>query len=83
MNIQVTPAPDALTRRYNELAFAQNIPDIRGYANEWQALAVECVIGGRPALAGMCQGRADFYKVQADGEYVRLLEGSFSELIAV
>lgn len=81
--IQVTPRPDALLDRYNELAFTQNIPDIQGYADDWQALAVECKIHGRPALAGMAQARADFYRVQAEGEYVRLIDGSFSELIAV
>lgn len=74
---------DALLDRYNELAFVQNIPDVQAYGNEWKLLGEMCEAENRPALAAMCFSRASWYLGQPVGEYVRLTDGPFSELIPV
>lgn len=81
--VQIIPAPDALMDRYNELAFTQEIPDIKLYADSWMELGRQADEQGRIALAEMCFSRGRFYGRQAGGEYIRLIEGSFSELIPV
>lgn len=81
--VRVTPAPDALMDRYNELAFTQEIASIESYADDWLKLARDADSAGRPALAGMARERGLFYAQQVPGEYIRLFEGSFSELIQV
>ena len=73
---------DNLMDRYLELAEMQNI-DSAEYAVEWHKLAADAEGGARPALAEMCRQRGDHYAAQDYGEYIRLIEGSFSELIDV
>ena len=72
---------DELMERYHVLALTQNIPNIARYAMEWDMLAADARAQGREASAAAWQSRADFYKQQAGGEYIRLIDGSFSELI--
>lgn len=74
---------DPLLEQYNALAFTQNIPDMEIYASDWHALGDECIKQGRPALAGMCYARSYYYGQIGKGEYVRLLEQPFAELIEV
>jgi len=74
---------DTLTARYIELSMTQIIPDIALYAIEWMKLAADAEAQGRFSLAGMCRSRGDFYAHQDYGEYIRLIEGSFSELLRV
>lgn len=81
--VQVISAPDALMDRYNELAAMQEFSSSGEYAKMWLDLAADAESQNRPALAGMARGRGEFYKKQAEGSYIRLLEGSFSELIQV
>ena len=82
-NITIQGYTDALMERYNGLAFQQEIPNIARYAFEWKTLGDDCDIAGRPALAQMCHSRAKLYGEQAGGEYIRLIETPFSELVAV
>ncbi len=73
---------DELMQRYYELSMLQNI-NIARYAFAWRTLAEDAAKADRPALASMCASRADFYGKQAGGEYIRLIETPFSELIQV
>lgn len=81
--IKVQGYTDELMERYNELAFTQHIPNIARYAFEWKTLGDDCDKAGRVTLAGMCHSRADYYGKEAGGEYLRLIELPFSELIQV
>lgn len=74
---------DVLLDRYNKLAFMQNIPDMQAYAADWHMLGDEAIKQDRPALAGMAYARASHYGQLAGGEYVRLIDQPFAELIHV
>ena len=74
---------DNLMARYLELAKVQNIESVAEYALEWYKLAADAEIEGRINLAAMCQERGLFYAVQDEGEYIRIIDRSLSELIAV
>jgi hypothetical protein len=80
--IQILPALDALTDRYLALAGVQELSSSE-YASQWRTLADEAAQQGRENLAASCYARADFYGKQEPGEYIRLIEGSLSELILV
>lgn len=82
-DITIQGYTDELMERYNRLAFQQEIPNVARYAFEWKILGEDCDIAGRPALASMCHSRANFYGEQAGGEYLRLIELPFSELLQV
>ena len=75
--------PDPLTARYIVLADKHELPSVEEYAKAWETLAADCKAAGRPSLAVACLSRADFYRKQTPGVYIRLIEGSFSELIMV
>lgn len=82
----IIPATDELTALYFGLSNLQNIDDIADYALAWDELACMALLAERLALAGMCTSRAAFYHEAAEaqsGEYIRLIDGSFAELIAV
>jgi len=74
---------DKLMRKYHELANTRMIPCLQDYAQAWRDLSGMFAVDGRPAMAGACSARADFYAVQGSGEHIRIIEGSFSELIEV
>ena len=74
---------DPITTRYLELSNTQNIPDLAAYAVSWQKLAADARAAGRVASADAYQKRGDWYAEQGKGEHVRLIEGSFSQLIPV
>lgn len=69
--------------RYHQLADRQNIEDVKAYGSEWAALALDFDNSDRPYMAALCYARAEYYGVQPLGEYVRVVDGSFSELIPV
>lgn len=73
---------DHLLDRYNELVFMQNI-DMKSYAADWHALGDEAIKANRPALAGMAYARAFHYGQLAGGEYIKLIEQPFAELVQV
>lgn len=74
---------DSILTRYFELSRIQNIPDVHRYALDWHKLAADARLVGRVASAEAYQKRGDFYLEQAEGEYVRIIEDSFSQLIRV
>ena len=74
---------DELMARYMELAKVQNIESVAGYAYEWHKLAADAQVGGRLNLSAMCEKRGNFYAKQDEGEYLRLIDRSLSELIQV
>lgn len=67
---------------YYELSFTQIIPDIREYSDAWLSLSEMFAAEDMPAMSESCRKRGEFYAREIDGEYIRLLDGSFSELIA-
>ena len=74
---------DDLMARYLELAKVQNIESVAAYAYEWHKLAADAQISGRINLGAMCEGRGNFYAKQDEGEYLRIIDRSLSELISV
>lgn len=79
----ITNAPDELMGRYLRLSAVQEIPNIARYAFEWNVLAEDAANAGRVASAEAWSERGRFYAQQAGGEYIRLIDGSFSELVQV
>jgi len=77
------PAIDTPMNRYYILANMQNIENMARYSFEWTVLADDFAVCGRPAMAGMCYARAKQYGELAGGEFIRLFEMPFSELIRV
>ena len=74
---------DELMARYLELAKVQNIESVAEYAYEWHKLAADMQIAGRINLGAMCEERGNFYAKQDEGEYLRIIDRSLSELISV
>ena len=74
---------DELTARYLDLSDIQSIPNVARYAFEWKMLADDADANGRPSLAAMCHARAAHYGKLVGGEYLRLIDLPFSELIMV
>jgi hypothetical protein len=80
------PSIDPLFDRKLALSMLQNIPDMGKYAQAWADLAAEFEMIGFWSNASYCKSRALHYAAVAaitPGEYVRLVDGSFSELIPV
>ena len=72
---------DIIMDRYTELSLLNIIPDMAEYALDWQRLANDADIAGRPSTAETCRKRAKHYCEIAGGEYVRLVKGCYAELI--
>lgn len=72
---------DPISDRRFELEQMQNIPDMQSYAKDWQRLALDCEKAGRVATAEMCRSKAKHYCELAGGEYVRLIQDTYVELI--
>jgi hypothetical protein len=72
---------DKIMDRYAELSTMNVINDMAGYAKDWQRLAYQADIDGRPSTAEACRARAAHYWKLAGGEYIRLIEGCLAELI--
>lgn len=75
--------PDSIMYRYNALSLMNIIPSMSEYAIEWQRLAMDADIAGRPSTAEACRSRAKYYCEIAKGKYIRLVEGCIAELIPV
>jgi len=74
---------DPIMYRYNALSLMNIIPSMSEYAIEWQRLAMDADIAGRPSTAEACRSRAKYYCRLAQGDYIRLVEGCLAELIPV
>lgn len=74
---------DPILELYYGLALMQNIEDMQDYALAWADLSEIALLNDRPYLAAMCRSRAEWYGAQPTGEYIRVIDGSFSELIAL
>ena len=70
-----------LDERYLELSGRQSIAKMARYAFEWSVLGEDMDKAGRPATADECLSRGKHYGVMAGGEYVRLIDMPFSEVI--
>jgi hypothetical protein len=79
--INIDHYTDDLMQRYNALAMLQNF-DAQEYANDWERLAADAAAQDRPALSEMCRSRGLFY-AQYQGEQIRIIDGSFSELLGL
>jgi hypothetical protein len=74
---------DDLMERKRTLEQTNEIPDMAQYALDWQELAADFRAIGFVFCASYCQARGDHYGKEAGGEYIKLVEGSFAELIEV
>ncbi len=82
-NIKVVPYTDELMDRYNELAAMNEIPSMADYAYQWYLLSVQADGKNRPALAEHARAHANHYGKFEPGEYIKLVEGSLSEMLLV
>lgn len=73
--------PQTLINRRTALSLQNIIPDMDAYAEEWNKLSADFAALGMLVNAEMCNKNYQHYKEIADGEYIRLIEGSFAELI--
>ena len=76
------PHEDLIERRM-VLSAMQTIPDMRAFAAAWLQLADDFQTCGLLNNAATCRARGEYYAELAGGEYIRLIDGSFAELIAV
>ena len=81
--IKVIPYSDELMDRYNELAMMNVIPSMAEYAYQWQLLATQAEGKNRPALAAHARAHAEHYAQFEPGEYIKLVEGSLSEMLPI
>ena len=72
-----------LLKRKAQLALMQNIPSMADYAEEWNKLAADFLAIGFTACAEDCFACFVRYRDMALGEYVRLIEQPFAELVEV
>lgn len=75
--------PQTLIKKRISLSLQNIIPDMDAYAEEWNKLSADFTAIGMLANAVMCFKNYQNYKKIADGEYIRLIEGSFAELLPV
>lgn len=73
--------PQTLINKRIALSLQNIIPDMDAYAEEWNKLGADFAAIGMLANAEMCFKNYKHYREIADGEYIRLIENSFSELI--
>jgi hypothetical protein len=74
---------DELMQRYIDLSLMQNIPDMGEYAEDWFRLGNAMQDAGRFSSAATCYDRSNHYREMSGGEYVRLIDQPFAELIEV
>jgi hypothetical protein len=73
---------DALLSEYTRLCKMQNITDMQAYAMDWRKLMASAQVAGMRNLARNARSRWLHYR-QMSGEYVRLFDLPFAELIQV
>ena len=74
---------DPIMTEFMRLSLMHSIEDLHDYGHKWQRLAYECDKEGRVATAETCRKNAAHYWGMDGGEYIKLVETSFSELIRV
>lgn len=72
-----------LYKEYLELSATQIMPSVQAYADAWRSLGDRFKMAGANKFAALCHSRAEFYFKQGDGEHIRIIEGSLSELLEV
>jgi hypothetical protein len=89
MNVTPVYAPEIFSARYDllerkrELSDMNAIPDMRAYAATWTQLADEFQSIGLLSNAEYCRSRGTHYSQIAGGEYIKLTDGPFAELLEV
>ena len=80
MTIQtMTNAPDKILDEMTRLGTMNIIEDIKEHVEAWRNLAIVATLEGRMYTAMNCLARAEYWLEQVP--CIRLVEGSFSELI--
>ena len=74
------PTQDLMERK-RKLEQMNEIPDMAKYAQDWQKLAADFRAIGFVFCASYCQSRGDHYGKEAGGEYIKLVDGVFAEMI--
>ena len=72
-----------LIKKRIALSLQSIIPDMDAYAEEWNKLSADFTALGMLENAAMCFKNYQHYKEIANGEYIRLIEGSFAEILPV
>lgn len=75
--------PQELIARRMALSLQSYIPNMAEHVENWNKLRADFEALGMLANVATCQKNYEHYKEIADGEYIRLIEGSFAELIPV
>jgi hypothetical protein len=89
MNVTPVYAPEIFSTRYDLLerkrilSEMNVIPDMRAYAAGWTQLADEFQSIGLESNAEYCRSRGTHYSQIAGGEYIKLTDGPFAELLEV
>jgi hypothetical protein len=81
--LEYFPPADDLIERRTALSLQSNISDMAEYAEEWNKLAADFDAIGFAANAEMCRSNWMRYRQYDPVEVVRLVEGSFAEIIPV
>ncbi len=74
---------DQMMKCYTRLSLMQNILDMCAYAIEWRALMAQAQRAGFRNLARNARSRWRHYRRFIPGEYVRLIDPPFAELVLV
>jgi hypothetical protein len=72
-----------LMKCYTRLSLLSNILDMREYALDWRRLMASAQRAGFRSLARNARSRWRHYRRYIPGEYVRLVDPPFAELIPV
>jgi hypothetical protein len=75
----LTNAPDAILDEYHRLSLVNEIDNPQAHAEEWRSLAIIAALEDRIATSMNCMTRVLYWQSQVP--CIRLVEGSFSELI--
>jgi hypothetical protein len=82
-DVEIFDPTNDLLERKDALAFANEIPDMHAYAFGWLTLAADFESCGLVSNAAYCRSRGEYYMQLAGGEYIKLVEGPFAEMILV
>ena len=77
----MTNAPDGILEEYTRLSTINVIEDPKAHAEEWRNLAVIAALEDRIATSINCMTRVQYWQAQVP--CIRLVEGSFSELVPI
>jgi hypothetical protein len=77
----MTTAPDEVLDEYTRLSTMNVIEDVKAHAEDWRNLAIKAACADRMATADNCMSRVKYWLEKDSAAYIRLVEGSFSELL--